>query len=91
MARVEIFASPLCGYCRAALALLEKKGIAYKKRPILFLLFFKFPNANWHEMVRRSGGRRDIPQIFVDGNYLGDEEALFALQEQGRLQEVLGG
>ena len=89
MPRVEVFASPLCGYCRAAVALLQKRGIIFERRPILFLLFFKWPDANWREMVRRSGGRRDIPQVFVDGEHLGDEEALFELERRGQLEKAL--
>ena len=50
----------------------------------------KFPTRNYRDMVQRTGGERTIPQIFVDEQYLGDEETLAELERQGKLDQALG-
>ncbi len=42
------------------------------------------------EMVQRSG-RTSVPQIFVDGQHLGDCEELYALEAAGKLGPILEG
>ena len=44
---------------------------------------------NYKEMVERSGGQTTVPQIFVDGEYLGDEETMVALEKRGELDAAL--
>lgn len=90
MARVEMYASWLCPYCWVARFMLGRKGVAFKKKGILFLLGIKLPTRNYRDMVQRTGGKRTIPQIFVDGQYLGDEDTLAELERQGRFEEALG-
>ena len=51
----------------------------------------KLPTQNLRDMVRLSGGDRRIPQILVDGEYLGDEDTLLALDGRGELASRLGG
>jgi glutaredoxin 3 len=91
MPQVEIYLSPFCGYCWKARLMLWRKGILYRKIPIRFYFGFKLPTANFKEMLRRTGGDRTIPQIFVDGEYLGTEEALDELERRGELEKRLGG
>jgi glutaredoxin len=40
-------------------------------------------------MVERTGGQTTVPQIFVDGDYLGDEETMAALDKCGALEKAL--
>ncbi|MEL0110105.1 MAG: glutaredoxin domain-containing protein, partial [Rickettsiales bacterium] len=35
MAKVEIYTSPLCGFCHAAKRLLDTKGVAYEEFDVL--------------------------------------------------------
>ncbi len=37
----------------------------------------------------RTGGATTVPQIFVDGEHLGDEETLAELEQQGKLDAAL--
>ena len=90
MPRVEMYASWLCPYCWIARFMLKRKGVGFEKKGILFFLGVKFPTRNYREMVRRSGGQYTIPQIFIDGEYFGDEETLGDLERQGKLDRVLG-
>ncbi len=47
------------------------------------------PTRAYREMVERSGGCTTVPQVFVDGEHLGDEEVLQSLAESGQLQRAL--
>ena len=88
--QVEIYTCLLCPYCWQARALLRAHGIRYRQIRIWRLLGVKLPTLAFREMVRRSGGRRDVPQIFVGGAYLGDEETLAALARRGELTTAIG-
>ncbi len=66
MAEIEIYTSPFCGYCNAAKKLLDKKGAAYTEFDVML------NSGKRQEMTERSGGRTSVPQIFVDGEHLGD-------------------
>ena len=88
--RVELYGSIFCPYCWKAKGLLRRNGVEFVEIPILMILGWKLPTARFREMVDRAGGERTIPQIFVDGRHLGDEETLEALERQGQLDTALG-
>ena len=83
MAEVEIYTQPWCPYCARAKSLLERKGVAYRE--------IKAPHGTpeREESIQRSGGRTSVPQVFVDGRYVGDSDALAALEAAGKLDAVL--
>ena len=41
-------------------------------------------------MMERSGGRRTFPQIFIGETHVGGCDDLFALEERGELDKLLG-
>ena len=84
MARVEIYSSPFCGYCARAKALLDRKGVGYETIDL-----YEQPDRR-DEMVGRSGGRRTVPQIFIDGEHIGGSDDLHALDRAGGLDPKLG-
>lgn len=83
MAKVEIYASPLCGYCVRAKKLLDSKGVEYEEHDVL-----RTPGAR-EEMLKRAEGRRTVPQIFIDGVGVGGSDELHALERAGRLDAML--
>ncbi len=85
MARIEIYSSLLCGFSYQARKLLESKGVAFEEIDVML------KPGRRAEMVERSGGRTSVPQIFVDGQHLGDCEELYALEAAGKLGAVLEG
>ena len=91
MPKVEIYSSPFCPYCWLARLRLKRKGLAFHILPIRFYLGFKLPTHNFRDMVERTGGDRTIPQVFVDGRYLGTDDTLADLDRQGRLDGILTG
>ena len=84
MQPVEIYTTPLCGYCHAAKRLLEGKGVPYAERDV------SRDRALRAEMERRSG-RRTVPQIWIGETHVGGYDDLAALERAGRLAPLLGG
>lgn len=83
MPSVEIYTSPLCGYCFAAKRLLNARSVAYLEIDVLTAPQRK------REMIQRSGGRRTVPQIFIDGRGIGGCDELHALDRSGELDRLL--
>jgi len=85
MKPVEIYSTPLCGYCHAAKGLLGRKGVAFAEIDLA-----QQPERR-AEMVARAGGRRTVPQIFIGGVHVGGCDDLHALEAAGRLDPMLAG
>ncbi len=85
MKSVEIYSSRLCGYCLAAKQLLAAKGVSFEEIDLS-----RVP-ARRTEMMQRSGGRKTVPQVFVDGTHVGGFDDLVGLDADGRLDALLGG
>jgi glutaredoxin 3 len=63
--------------------LLKKKGVAWSD-----ILVSRDPDVR-REMERRSG-RWSVPQIFIDDRPLGGFDELYALEQSGDLDRLLG-
>lgn len=83
MKPVEIYTSPLCGFCHAAKRLLTQKGIAFTEIDVL-----RDPNRK-PEMIQRASGGRTVPQIFVGDIHVGGCDDLYALERAGKLDPLL--
>ena len=83
MADIEIYSSPLCGFCYSAKKLLSKKGVNFKEINVLT------DSARKKEMINRAGGRHTVPQIFIDGKHIGGCDDLYALDKKGGLDQLL--
>jgi len=84
MPQIEIYTSPLCGFCHAAKRLLNKKGAAYSEINVMAQPKRK------SEMMDRAGGRHTVPQIFIGETYVGGCDELYALDRAGKLDALLG-
>ncbi|QLQ20361.1 MAG: glutaredoxin 3 [Exiguobacterium profundum] len=83
MKPVEIYTTPLCGYCHAAKSLLTRKGVAFTEIDVS-----RDPTLR-AAMTDRAGGRRTVPQIFIGGTHVGGCDDLYALDGAGRLDPLL--
>lgn len=81
--RVIVYSQPFCGYCFAAKRLLQAKGAAFTEVDVMF------EAGRRDEMIERSGGRRTVPQIFIDGRHIGGYDDLSALDKAGDLDRLL--
>lgn len=85
MQNVEIYTSPLCGFCHAAKRLLKAKGAEFSEINVL-----TNPGRK-PEMIQRAGGARTVPQIFIGGVHVGGCDELYALDDAGKLDTLLKG
>lgn len=83
MNSVEIYTSPLCGYCHAAKRLLTQKGVSFSEIDVL-----REPERK-AEMIERANGGRTVPQIFIGGTHVGGCDDLYALERAGKLDSLL--
>jgi glutaredoxin 3 len=81
--RVIVYSQPFCGYCSAAKRLLQQKGVEVAEVDVMV------EAGRRAEMVERSGGRRTVPQIFIDGRHVGGYDDLSALDRSGELDRLL--
>ncbi len=83
MQTVEIYTSPLCGFCHAAKRLLTQKGVSFSEVDVL-----ANPDRK-PEMIQRANGGRTVPQIFVGDTHVGGCDELYALERAGKLDPLL--
>ena len=84
MSEVEIYTTPICPYCVRAKSLLTKKGVGYKEIDVAEDVALR------DAMTKRAGGRRTVPQIFINGKHVGGSDDLYALERKGELDRLLG-
>ncbi len=79
---VEIYTQPWCPYCERALALLTRKGVAYRE------ISAPHGSTEREEAMRRSG-RSTMPQIFIGTRHIGGCDDLVLLDRSGELDPLL--
>lgn len=83
MKPIEIYTSPLCGFCHAAKRLLKEKGAKFSEVNVLAQPGRKA------EMIKRANGGRTVPQIFIGDTHVGGCDDLYALERAGKLDKLL--
>ena len=79
---IILYCKETCPFCHRAKQLLSEKGWAYEEIDLL-----KHPERR-DEMIKKAGGRTTVPQIFIKGHHVGGCDDLFALDAQGKLEEL---
>jgi glutaredoxin 3 len=80
---VEIYTKTFCSYCWRAKMLLESKGVAFNEISV------DFGGELRQQMIQRARGRTTVPQIFIDDHHVGGCDDLYALEGEGRLDELI--
>lgn len=84
MAEIIIYTTRVCPYCVKAKDLLKRKGHGdYNEVDITT------NPAAMKEMLAKSGGRKSVPQIFINGRHIGGCDDLYALDAEGKLDSIL--
>ncbi|MFV0300647.1 MAG: glutaredoxin 3 [Paracoccus sp. (in: a-proteobacteria)] len=83
MARIEIYTTPTCPYCHRAKALLRDKDAAFSETDVSADPSLRVA------MTERAGGRRSVPQIFINDAHVGGSDDLYALEQAGKLDAML--
>ncbi|MBP8070811.1 MAG: glutaredoxin 3 [Acinetobacter sp.] len=82
-AQVTVYSTNMCPYCVRAKQLLERKGIEYKE----VNLSTEAPEVRVELMQRTK--HRTVPQIFIKDQFIGGFDQLYALEREGKLDELL--
>jgi glutaredoxin 3 len=84
MPKIEVYSTAQCPYCVAAKNLLKAKGLAWEEVRV------DTDPAMRETMLARSGGRRTVPQIFINDQLVGGYDDLVAADRSGKLAQLLG-
>lgn len=82
MAAVLMYSTGVCPYCVMAERLLVSKGVTIEKVRV------DLEPARRSEMMERTG-RRTVPQIYIGETHVGGYDDLAALDQAGKLDELL--
>lgn len=82
MNRIEMYTTAICPYCVAAKSFLARKGLKVEEFRV-----DADPTLRT-EMVEKTR-RMTVPQIFVNGHYVGGYDDLVALDRKGGLDPLL--
>ena len=83
MAVVEVYTTNYCPYCVRAKQLLDAKDVDYTEIDVTGNDEARIA------LVEKSGGRKTVPQIFINGKACGGYDDLQLLEEQGKLDSLL--
>ena len=80
---IIIYTSSLCGFCYRAKSLLKKKNIPFEEIDI------DLDYSKRNEMIKKSGGRTSVPQIFLKDYHIGGCDDLYNLEEDNGLEKLV--
>jgi glutaredoxin 3 len=83
IAPVKVYSTSFCPYCVRAKALLKKRDVPFQEIDV------SDDAATRAWLVTASGGRRTVPQIFIDDKPIGGSDELHALDRSGELEKLL--
>ena len=83
MVNIDIYTSPYCPFCIRAKKLLANKKVEFNEIDLS-----ENPD-KFEEMLSKSNGARTIPQIFVNGEHIGDCDHIHDLDQKGELDKIL--
>jgi glutaredoxin 3 len=82
MTNIIIYTTTHCPYCVKAKNLLNKKQIEFKEIDIT-------DDQARQEMITKSGGKKTVPQIFINNQNIGGYDDLYELEKQDKLDDLL--
>jgi glutaredoxin 3 len=84
MAKIVVYSTQVCPYCTRAKALLRAKHLEFEEIDVGRDAKLR------EEAIRLSGGRRTVPQIFIDGRSIGGYDELYEMEQSGELDRLVG-
>ena len=83
MKKILMYSGPMCNYCEAAKKLLDRNNLEYE------VIDISSGDDIREEMIKKSNGKRTIPQIFFNDYHVGGYQELRELEKENKLQELL--
>ncbi len=81
MPSVKMYTTSFCPYCYKAKDILDRMGIEFEEINIQ-------GNPGMRDEIEKLTGRRDVPQIFINDQHIGDDDDLAELMHSGKLHEI---
>lgn len=86
MAVIKMYTTTYCPYCTKAKDILKRKGHEVNEE-----IDVTTSDELRMEMLEKSGGRKTVPQIFINGTHIGGHDDMVELDKQGGLDKILNG
>ncbi len=83
MKKIEMYSGPMCNFCEAAKRLLKRNNLEFNEIDI------STKEGLIDEMIKKSNGKRTIPQIFFDNYHVGGYQELRELEKTNELLKLL--
>ena len=78
-----MYSGPMCNFCEAAKRLLNRNNLKFE------VIDISEGTDTRDEMIKKSNGKRTIPQIFFDDYHVGGYVELRELEKNGTLKGLL--
>ena len=78
-----MYTGPMCAFCDAAKRLFKRNNASFEEIDI------GKDSTIREEMIKKSNGRRTVPQIFIEEKHIGGYEELRELEKSGELKNLL--
>ena len=82
MKKIEMYSGPMCNFCDAAKRLLKRNNLEFNEIDI------STKEGLIDEMIKKSNGKRTIPQIFFDDYHVGGYQELRELEKTNELLKL---
>ena len=79
MKKILMYSGPMCNFCEAAKKLLKRNNLDFE------IIDISSEKGLIEEMIKKSNGKRTIPQIFFDNQHIGGYAELRELEKNGNL------
>ena len=84
MAFVKIYTTPSCPYCVRAKMLLNNKGVSFEE-----VSMYDVSSEERQQLAQKTNNYRTVPQIFINDQFIGGFDQLYALEREGKLDQLL--
>jgi len=84
MKKIVLYTIQGCPYCATARNLLSTNKIDHEEVDITP------DSSNWRDKLQKtSGGERSVPQVYIDGKYMGQDDELKVLIDSKEIYEII--
>jgi glutaredoxin 3 len=84
MKKIEIYTTGHCPFCVKAKSLLNKKKVKFYEVDV------SNDDSLREKMSSMTNGARSVPQIFADNIHIGDCDRIYKLDQENKLDKLLG-
>jgi len=84
MKKIEIYITNNCPFCRKAKSLLNQKNVKFSEIDVSNDEILR------EKMSSLANGARSVPQIFADNVHIGDCDKIYKLDQEKKLDKLLG-